>query len=81
MKIDWNMKGFQELRTDPAIMAVIEDEANKIAERAGAGFEVQGPKRTGGRIRGHARVVTATPAAMEKNAIENTLLNALGGGE
>jgi len=81
MKVVLNLAGFQALRTDPAVMDEIERLADGIAERAGDGYEVDGPRKTGGRVRGHASVFTATPAAMVKNARDNTLLTALGGSE
>lgn len=79
MKIKWNMEGFRALRTDPAMMGLVESEAAAIAERAGAGFEYDKVKKTRGRVRAHTQVRTATPEAIDRNAKENTLLRALGG--
>lgn len=36
VKIKFNHKGFQELRSHPAVMEVLQDQANGIAERANA---------------------------------------------
>jgi len=79
MKVVLNLAGFQALRTDPAVMDEIGRQANAIADLAGAGYEVDGPRVTGGRVRAHASVFTATPQAMADNAKYNTLLKALGG--
>jgi len=79
MKVVLNLAGFQALRTDPAVMDEIGRQANAIADLAGAGYEVDGPHVTGGRVRARASVFTATPRAMVDNATHNTLLKALGG--
>ena len=80
MKITWNLAGFEELRTEPAIMDELERIGQEVADRAGPGFEVKGPEHTGGRGRGRVAVVTATEQAKFTNAVEGTLLRALGGG-
>ena len=80
MKITWNMGGFEELRTDPAIMDELDRVAQEVAKNAGPGYEVRGPEHTGGRGRGRAAVVTVTEQAKLDNAQNATLLRALGGG-
>ena len=79
MKVVLHNAGFRALRTDPAIMDEIGRLTNGMADRAGDGYEVDGPRVTGGRGRGHASVFTATPRAMVDNAKNNTLLTAFGG--
>lgn len=82
MDIRWNMQGFRDLRTDPAVMAKLNEEAERIAATASEsaqGFEVQPAYVTGGRVRGRAAVITTTYAAMKAEAEDHVLLRALGG--
>lgn len=70
-------KGFRELRTSSAARDLVKAEAQKIADRAGVGFEVlpeQSPRN-----RAHAVVAPVTAAALRENAKNNTLLHAMGG--
>ncbi|WP_425729523.1 hypothetical protein [Gordonia sp. DT219] len=84
MRIEWNRNGLYELRSDPALVAMEEAEAQKVADRAnsmGKGtFAVgsrQGMKRPQGRWR--TTVVTADAKAMASNAKHNILVRAMGG--
>lgn len=80
VKIRFNMDGFAQIRTDPALVNLVDSCCKQVADRAGKGFEyrtaVMGRSR-GKRYRGI--VFTATPRAMYVNARDNTLLKALGG--
>lgn len=77
VKVELNNAGIRELLKSAPISGACEDEARKIRQRAGEGFEVQSrsyPERKG------AAVVAATSEARRKNSKENTLLKAMGGG-
>ena len=83
MRIDWHgYKGFRELRTSAGAHALVEGEAKKVLDRAqaGAGRSQFGMTSTSGRNRAGALVYTANPAAMVRNARDNTLVRALGRG-
>ena len=83
MRIDWHgFKGFRELRTSAAALSLVEAEAQKVRDRAqaGAGRSEFGMTSTSGRNRAGALVYTANPAAMVRNARDNTLIRALGRG-
>lgn len=80
MRVVLKYEGFEQLRTDPKIMAELNRLAEETAAHAGDGFEARPAATTGGRVRGRAAVVTATAKAMRRNAKHNTLLKALGGG-
>lgn len=83
MKIDWHgYKGFQELRTSAAAHSLVRAEAEKVRDRAqaGAGRSEFGVTSTYGHTRAGAVVYTANAAAMVRNARDNTLVRALGGG-
>ncbi len=77
-RIKWNRGAFAELRTEPAVMDELDRYAEHIANVAGDGYVANMAEETGGRVRGRASVVTATPAAIRDNAKNHTLLYALG---
>lgn len=82
MRIDWlGNKGFRALRTSSGAHALVEAEAQKVLARAqaGAGRSRFGMRSTSGRNRAGAIVFTENPAAMVRNARDNTLVRALGG--
>ena len=78
--IKWNMAGFRDLRTDPAVLADLNRRAEQIAAAAGEGFEAQPAEKTGGRVRGRAAVISTTRAAAKAEAERHVLLSALEAG-
>ena len=82
MRIDWlGNRGFRELRTSAGARALVEAEAEKVLARAqsGAGRSRFGMKSTSGHTRAGAIVYTENPAAMVRNARDNTLVRSLYG--
>lgn len=78
-EIKFNLKGINELMTSAPVQAEIDRVGRQVAGRAGAGFGYsQGQGRHPWVARGY--VETQAPAAARRNARENTLLRALGGG-
>ena len=78
VKIELNRKGMRELLRSKEMVEAVRTEAEKVAERAGAGYEADaqaGPNRA------VARVTAVTAAAYYGNLKHNTLLKALGGGK
>lgn len=82
MRIEWDPDAMYDIRRDPAVVAMLEAEAEKIADRAnelGKGTYAvgsqQGRKNPQGRWR--ASVVTADAEAMVDCARNNTLLRVL----
>lgn len=78
-RVDWNMKGFRELRTDPGVLKDMQDRAARIAAAAGPGYETDSGI-TRGRGRARASVRTGTSEAAVDNAQNNTLLRSLDAG-
>lgn len=76
-KVTLNNQGFRELRTSPSARSLIRAEAQKVADRAGPGFEVLPEEDP--RNRAHRVVAASNYSAARKNARENTLLRAVGG--
>lgn len=79
LRIQWNLAAFRELRTDPGIVADIEERASRIAAAAGDGHEVN-VSTSGGRGRARASVVTATADAMRSESEDMTLTSAIDAG-
>ena len=82
MRIDWlGNRGFRALRTSAGAHALVEAEAQKVLSRAqsGAGRSRFGMKSTSGHNRAGAIVYTENPAAMVRNARDNTLVRSLYG--
>ena len=78
VKVKLNSSGIRELLKSAPISGACEEEAKKIQQRAGEGFEVQSrtyPERKG------AAVIAATSEARQRNYKDNTLLKAMGGGK
>lgn len=78
--IKWNVRGFQELRTDPKVAAELEKRAQAIARAAGDGFEAKPAETTRGRVRARAAVVSTTRRAAAAEARDHVLLKALDAG-
>jgi len=76
--LKFNQSGFQEIRTAPKVMDMIDDIADQTAQRAGDGFEARKATKTGGRVRGRAAVVTTTRDAAERESRDHTMVKALG---
>lgn len=79
--LQWNLRAFEEIRHDPALVEMVDDVCKQIAGNAGRGFEWKAEsrpgKKWGPRYRGI--VYTDTARACYVNARDNTLLKALGG--
>ena len=76
--LKFNTKGFQEIRTSPGTMKMLNSLATSTANRAGDGFEAKPADVTGGRVRGRAAVVAVTTEAMRSEARDHALLKAIG---
>lgn len=76
-RVKLHNKGFDELRKDSNLVADINARAQRIANAAGAGYEVS--PRTG-KKRHRASVITESYEAAKDNAENNTLLRALDAG-
>lgn len=80
-RFQWKSNALYEIRRLPGVQAEVERHASRIATAAGAGFSWssrQGARRPQGRWR--AIVYPDTWAARRRNATQNTLVRALGGG-
>ena len=77
VRMKWNPGVFAEIRTLPAVMAELNEHAERIAARAGDGFEAEPAARTGGRVRGRAAVVTRTFKAMRRQARDHVIEKSL----
>lgn len=83
MRIDWNVKGFYDLRRSPGVVAELDRHAERVCARAnamGKGTYATGSRqgRTVKQGRWRASVVTADARAMIDNARHQTLARALG---
>lgn len=76
-RVKLDISGFDELRKDPNLVADINARAQRIANAAGAGYEVS--PRTG-KKRHRASVITESYEAANDNAENNTLLKAMDAG-
>lgn len=83
VRVEYNNNALYEIRSDPAIVAALDEKAQEICDRAneiGKGTYAvgsqQGMRRPQGRWR--ATVVTADARAMANNAKRNTLIRAMG---
>lgn len=81
-KIRWNIKGFQALRTEPRMHALVDAKAKAIADACnaelgkGPGHFVAAPSQ-GERRRARAAVIAVTVEARKHNARNNTILRHL----
>ena len=69
--------GVREVMNSPGMQAILREQAEQVAGRAGEGFEGNVQP---GKNRAHGRVYAATWEAVGHNRKHNTLLKALGGG-
>lgn len=76
MRIEFHDEGFIAVMKSPEMERALLDEAEKVADRAGDGFEAE--LGTGGRTRSRAFARAETPEAIAENARDATLLRALG---
>lgn len=76
VEIELNSAGIQELLKSAEIEAVCKEYADKVANRAGDGYEVNTQV---GKTRVNAMVFADSFAARKDNLKNNTLLKALGG--
>jgi hypothetical protein len=81
-RIEWNLKGFHDLRSDPALVADLERRGEALAEACGgeeAGYVVtseQGESSPQGRWQ--VSVIAASEDARIENGRDNTLIRNLG---
>ena len=80
IRFEFISDGWREILNSADVAALVEDTGNRIAERAGDGFEYK-PQRLkygGGRVGGF--VVANTYEAMEEEATDKVLTRAVNGG-
>lgn len=75
-RFELNRQGVKELMQSSAMKSICTEAANRVAERAGDGYEVT---TMVGATRVNARVSPANAHAYYSNLKYNTLLKALGG--
>ena len=78
VKIEWRLKGFEEIRRLPAVKANLKSRADRIAAQAGEGYEAFEGE---GKTRSRASVVTTSVRAINHNRKHNTLLRNLDAGK
>ena len=77
VRIEWNEKGFDELRKSPEVEAWLNDIAtNTVMQRLGKGYGYEIKK---GKKRLVCNVFPKTAKARKENLDKNTLLKAIGG--
>ena len=69
----WDMAGFAEVRSTPAVLGMLKSAADQRAAAAGEGYETRGPQTSGGRGRGRAAVITGNAKARRAEAISHNL--------
>lgn len=77
VRVKLNIPGFRDLRRSTGVASHLRAEAEKIAARAGDGYEVD---ESQGKTRARASVRTATPEAVLDEALNRTLDAAIHGG-
>lgn len=77
MKINWKMKGFEDVRRMRGVANLVEEVGHSIAVRAGPGYEASFRQ---GKTRYRGIIFPRTYRAMRDNARNNSLVKALGGG-
>lgn len=76
VKLKLNIAGLRELRNSKEMCAILSEEAGKIVQRAGDGFEAEEPYHGTGRA--NVRVKPSNAKAYYHNLKHNTLLKAIG---
>ncbi len=70
MRIKYNLRAFEQLRRDPAVVRLLGRSAEAIADACGEGYVAD----TGqGKTRARGSVITATAEAQADNAANQTL--------
>lgn len=77
VKIVLNQAGLREYLNSAGVQALLSEQAEQVADRAGDGYEAR--EVASGAKRAHATVEAETVHAIRDNAKHNTLLKALGG--
>ena len=77
-KIEWRLKGFEEIRRLPGTKAELKSRADSIAAQAGEGYEALEGE---GKTRSRASVVTTSMRAINDNRKNNTLLRSMDAGK
>lgn len=76
VRIRIKRRGVRQYLNSDSVQALLSEEAQKVAARAGTGFETS---VRAGKNRAHGRVYASTWQAVGRNRRDNTLLKALGG--
>ena len=74
-EIKLNIPGLRQLRNEQGVMAELQKQANRIAQKAGEGFVADTVTR--GTTRARCRVHADTAEAYYKNLKHNTLMKAI----
>lgn len=79
MKIKHKIKGYEKIRSAPAVREKLEDMAGNIAARCNAesgtdGFRTSSQQGGGSAPRWRTTVITASARAIRHNAVHNTLV-------
>lgn len=77
IRFEWNRKAFEQIRRDPATLALLDELAQEHAAAAGEGYESSAMQ---GKTRARASVITATRRAIRDNSKNDTLLRVFSGG-
>ena len=77
-KINFRLKGFEEIRRLPKTKSELKSRADSIAAQAGEGYEAFEGE---GKTRSRASVVTTSMRAIVSNRKHNTLLKSLDAGK
>jgi hypothetical protein len=77
VRVELHFEGFNQLRNSPEILAELDRQAEKLAEKAGPGFAVESAKPH--KARGRAHVFTETEQAKRAEAVDAALTRAVGG--
>ena len=83
-KIKWNLKGFEEIRTSPKVVAHLEERAQSVAAAAGPGFEAKPVEIIPGARQGARARIAVTTTDVEstvRNSRDHTLVRALSAAE
>lgn len=78
VKIEWRLKGFEEIRRLPAVKANLKSRADRIAAASGEGYVAESGE---GKSRSRASVITGNIRAMNDNRKNNTILRNVDAGK